>query len=67
MNKGDNYDAPMFADGAFNKDNNTNELNHLGLLGIASYVQSLTGQHIKEKSRAEGRTIIFNKLLKSFR
>ena len=67
MNKADNYTAPLFPDGAFNRDNNKNELNQLGLLGIVSYTQALAGQHIKEKRRSEGKTMIFNQLLSSLR
>tara|TARA_R110002051_G_C8462999_1_gene458720 strand:+ start:247 stop:450 length:204 start_codon:yes stop_codon:yes gene_type:complete len=67
MNKADNYDAPIFADGAFNKDNNKHELNNLGLLGIVSYTQSLAAEHIKEKLRSERKDMIFNQLLSSIR
>ena len=67
MNKADNYGTLIFPDAAFNSDGNSIELEELGLLGIASYTNALTENHLKDKIKAEGRTIIFNKLLNSIR
>ena len=67
MNKADNYDAPIFADGAFARDYDSGGLKELGLLGIASYTEALTGNHLENKIHSGTRNIIFNKLLSSLR